>query len=177
MLSGGRLPFTGDTEAATWKSVVSADPLPLPPHVSSDVKKLVTILLSKSADRRPSVEQIVLTKLVTRYIKSIVGYGRMAKNQYEVIKGPVSGEDQPQEEVEAKPSMPRKKRGPVKEEAPPKEITKTTEKKREAVVEGGAGKPEEKAPGKGSKEEVKAEKKMVVNEAPAAAKKEAEAPR
>ena len=169
MLSGGKLPFTGDTEAATWKSVVSADPPALPPHVSSDVKKLVTILLSKSADRRPSVDQIVLTKLVTRYVKSIVGYGRMAKNQYEVIKGPVSGE----EEVEGKASMPRTKRAPVKEEATPK----TAEKKREAVVEGGAGKPEEKAPGKGSKEEVKAEKKVVVNEAPAAAKKEAEAPR
>jgi len=171
MLSGGRLPFTGDTEAATWKSVVSADPPALPPHVSSDVKKLVTILLSKSADRRPSVDQIVLTKLVTRYVKSLVGYGRMAKNQYEVIRGPVSGE----EEIEGKASMLRTKRAPVKEEAPLKERTKTMEKKRDEVeAKGGAGKPEEKAPGKGSKEEVKAEKKEA---AIAAVKKEAEAPK
>lgn len=169
MLSG-KLPFTGDTEAATWKSVVTADPPPLPPHVSSDVKKLVTILLSKSADRRPSVDQIVLTKLVTRYVKHLVGYGRMAKNQYEVIKGPsVTGEEG---EGESKPSIPRMKRGPVKEEAPPKE--RGTEK---GVVEvkGEAGKfPEEKPASKGSKEEVKAEMKEA---AAISVKKEAEAPK
>jgi serine/threonine protein kinase len=145
MLSG-KLPFTGETEASTWKSVVHTDPAPLPQHVSPDVKKLVTIMLTKSPDRRPSVDQIVLTKLVTRYVKLLVGYGRLAKNQYEVIKGPAV--DPREEEAESKPSMPRTKRAPGKEEGQPKERTKTRERQREEVkgaVEGkSAGKPEER---------------------------------
>jgi serine/threonine protein kinase len=181
MLSG-KLPFTGETEAATWKSVVHTDPAPLPQHISPDVKKLVTIMLSKSPDRRPSVDQIVLTKLVTRYVKLLVGYGRLAKNQYEVLKGPV---DSKEEEAESKPSMPRKKRAPVKEEGQLKERTKTRERQKEEVkgaVEGkGAGKPEErqgKDASKGSKEEVKGEKKEGGKETiPADVKKEAEIPK
>jgi hypothetical protein len=139
----GKLPFTGETEASTWKSVVHSDPALLPQHVSSDVKKLVAIMLTKSPDRRPSVDQIVLTKLVTRYVKLLVGYGRLAKNQYEVIKGPTV-----EEEAESKPSMPRTKRAQVKEEGQAKERTKAREGHKEEVkgaVEGkSAGKPEER---------------------------------
>lgn len=171
----GKLPFTGETEASTWKSVVHLDPPPLPQHISPDVKKLVTIMLTKSPDRRPSVDQLVLTKLVTRYVKLLVGYGRLAKNQYEVIKGPVG-----EEEAESKHSMPRTKRAEVGQM---KERTKTRERQREEVkgaVEGkGAGKAEERqGASKGSKEEVKAEKKEGGKESiPAAAKKEAEIPK
>lgn len=173
----GKLPFTGETEAATWKSVVQTDPPPLPQHISSDVKKLVTILLTKSPDRRPSIDQIVLTKLVTRYVKLIVGYGRMAKNQYEILKGPADSKD---EETESKPSMPTTKRAPVKEEGPPKERTKTRERQREeikgAVEAKSSVKPEERSAKdtvKVSKEEVNVEKKELGKEV-AGAKKEAE---
>jgi serine/threonine protein kinase len=180
MLSG-KLPFAGETEAATWKSVVQTDPAPLPQHISSDVKKLVTIMLTKSPDRRPSIDQIVLTKLVTRYVKLLVGYGRLAKNQYEVLKGPVDPRD---EDAESKPSIPRTKRAPVKEEGPPKERTKTRERQKEemkgAIEAKSAVRPEEKQakdPSKGLKEEVKVEKKEIAKESVVSAKKEAEIPK
>ena len=178
MLSG-KLPFTGETEAATWKSVVQSDPAPLPQHISSDVKKLVTIMLTKSPDRRPSIDQIVLTKLVTRYLKLLVSYGRLAKNQYEILKGPVDPQD---DEVESKPSLPSTKRAPVKDEVPP---TKTARERQKEEMKGAIDakttvKPEGKSAKdaiKGTKEEVKVEKKELGKEAAFVAKKEAEVPK
>jgi len=82
MLSG-KLPFTGDSESGTWKNIVQSEPSPLPQHISPEVKKLVSLLLSKSPDRRPGIDKVLLTKLVTRYVKIIVSYGRLAKNQYD----------------------------------------------------------------------------------------------
>ena len=103
MLSG-KLPFTGDTESATWKNITTGDFPPLPSHISQDVKKLVNILLAKSPERRPEIDQIIITKLVTRYVKLIVGYGRMAKNQYDLLK-----DNDEEEKKEEKPAEKKQK--------------------------------------------------------------------
>ncbi len=43
-------------------------------------------MLNKNPDRRPNISQIVQTKLITKYIKSIIGYGRAIKFQVDDLK-------------------------------------------------------------------------------------------
>jgi len=90
----GRLPFMGDTENGTWRNIVQSEPSPLPQHISPEVKKLVSLLLSKSPDRRPAIDKILITKLVTRYVKTIVSYGRLTKNQHDLLKAPEDEENE-----------------------------------------------------------------------------------
>ncbi len=77
----GKHPFPGQTDHQVWQSVVNAQLNPLPSTLSLDVKKLVTLMLSKAPDRRPTIEQIIKTKIVKRYIRNIIGYGREIKKQ------------------------------------------------------------------------------------------------
>lgn len=43
-------------------------------------------MLNKNPDRRPGISQIIQTKLITKYVKSIIGYGRTIKFQVDDLK-------------------------------------------------------------------------------------------
>lgn len=43
-------------------------------------------MLNKNPDRRPGISQIIQTKLITKYVKPIIGYGRTIKFQVDDLK-------------------------------------------------------------------------------------------
>ncbi len=43
-------------------------------------------MLNKNPDRRPGISQIIQTKLITKYTKSLVSYGRAIKLQVDELK-------------------------------------------------------------------------------------------
>jgi len=78
-----------------WQAVVHGQPDPLPSSVSQEVKKLVSLLLTKAPDRRPTIDWILKTNLVSRYVNALIGYGREIKRQIDLLKdegGPDQGD-------------------------------------------------------------------------------------
>ncbi len=61
-------------------------------------------MLNKNPDRRPGISQILSTKLVTKYVKAIVGYGRTIKFQMDELKKGFEdvAEDEAREKLKAK---------------------------------------------------------------------------
>ena len=43
-------------------------------------------MLNKNPDRRPGISQIIQTKLITKYTKTLIGYGRAIKLQVDELK-------------------------------------------------------------------------------------------
>ena len=43
-------------------------------------------MLNKNPDRRPGISQVIQTKLITKYTKALIGYGRVIKFQLDELK-------------------------------------------------------------------------------------------
>ena len=43
-------------------------------------------MLNKNPDRRPGISQVIQTKLITKYTKALIGYGRAIKFQLDELK-------------------------------------------------------------------------------------------
>ena len=43
-------------------------------------------MLNKNPDRRPGISQVIQTKLITKYTKALIGYGRAIKFQLDEVK-------------------------------------------------------------------------------------------